>query len=352
MKISAILKGEPDSLGRKKIYIRISDGPARTFQATPLRINPANFKEGKVTGRTDAKKYNDIIRTLILSAEHDKVFHRQPKQEKTTFTEYAQAAIRTWAKSHKEGSIRQDLTELNKFNRFRNNVLLSDIDTDLLQEYLDHCRALGNDENTCWKTFKFIRKIVRRAHREGKKPDYPFAVFDMPKYTEPHRMYLTDAELDRMKTLLQEPASEEIKYVTAWFLIGCYTALRFSDWRQFNKDAHIVENRLILHTTKTGEIISMPLVEKVKELLELVEYKPMRYTNTHCNRLLKDIAIAAGINKEVSAHIARHTFGVRAANVMRIEAAARLMGITVRVCHTYYKIVDTISDQEYRKLFQ
>jgi site-specific recombinase XerD len=354
MKVSATLTGRPDQYGRKRIYIRIAKGDHRQFRATEMRVLPSQFKDGRVVGLPNAKAYNEKIKAITLQIEHDAVFGEQEAIADTSFQAYAQECFKVWEKSKSEGTMRQNVTELKKFLAYAGDgVKLSEINTDFLNGYLQHLYDIGNTQNTAWKTMKFVRKVVRRAYKHKRKKDYPFDLFEMPVYIDPNREYLTEEELLALTQIAEsKKASPEIRFVANWFLISCYTALRFSDWENFSRKTHIVNNRLILYTTKTGEVVSMPLVEKTRQLFEAVRYQGMSYTNKHVNALLKEIDKGAGINKQISAHIARHTFGVRAASVMSIEACARLMGISIRVCKVYYKIVDPVSDREYEKLFK
>jgi site-specific recombinase XerD len=353
MTISATLTGRPDQYGRKRIYIRIAQGNDRQYKATEMRVLPSQFKEGKVIGLPNAKAYNEKIKALIRTVEHDQLFMSNGVENfDIKLSDFIQECMRKWSKSKREGTMRQNMTEFRKLMEFAGpDIKLSMINVDFLNDYLEYCYSQGNTVNTAWKTFKFVRKVMLRAYKEKKRKDYPFDLFEMPKYTDPQRDYLTDEEVNAIHKIAEnKKASAEIRFVANWFLISCYTALRFSDWQQFSK-SHIVNNRLVLYTTKTTEVVSMPLVDKVRKLFEAVGYKGMHYSNKHVNVLLKDIAAGAGIHKSISAHIARHTFGVRAAHVMSVEACARLMGISVRVCQVYYKVVDKVSDREYEKLF-
>jgi site-specific recombinase XerD len=346
--------GRADNLGRKTIYIRVSHQQERRYIITPFKVLPANFKKGSIQGSPQAKMINEELKRLIVKTEYEILSDRSMKAKKEpTFMEYAMEFVENQSKTLKKGTTRQNWTEMNKFSRFQEaNIKLKDIDSPFLTRYQHYLIQLGNAPNSVWKSFKFLHKIILTSYLNGVIGKNPFIGFKYPKYTSPHRQHLTDAELSRIAAVAQNPkASPEVRFITNWFLIGCYTALRFSDWQQFDQEEHIHSGRLVLHTTKTGEIISMPLVKEVRNLLEAVGYKGMHHSNQYCNRVLKEVGYTAGIKKKLTAHISRHTFGVRAAHVMSLEACAKLMGITVKVCSVYYKIIDRVSDEEYKKLF-
>lgn len=94
------------------------------------------------------------------------------------------------------------------------------------------------------------------------------------------------------------------------------------------------EEWIITRRTKTKVSSNVPLMEIAKELIE--RYKglakddfvfPMPSNGT-CNDHLKKIATVCGINKEVTFHMARHTFAttVYLCNGGTIEALSKILG--------------------------
>lgn len=354
MKVSAVLGGKPDMYGRKRVYITIFKDNQRDYIPTDYRIDPKNFNKGIITG-PNGKNLTEQIRLKVIKTEMEllenveKIVRPDP-----TFIEFAHDMLKKWGRRNKSTTTDKDMSEVNKITAYAGpKFRIQDFDLKFMEGFLEYCYSIDNCENTAWRSFKFIRKLTLPAIKEGILEKDPFDGFNRPKYTAPRRDWLTDDEMARIEKIARNPkASEGIRLVATWFLIGCYTALRYSDWHQFNKKKHIIEDRLILHTTKTGEVVSMPLVDKTKELFEMFHYKQMHHENQTVNSYLKDIAKTARIDKPLTAHISRHTFGVRAAHVMSIESCARLMGISVKVCAVYYKIIDAVSDKEYQKLFK
>jgi hypothetical protein len=67
MKVSAALKGRPDSMGRVAVSIRIASGKIRRFKAIqpPIRILPKQFKDGRVINHPDKDLFNLRIKEAI-----------------------------------------------------------------------------------------------------------------------------------------------------------------------------------------------------------------------------------------------------------------------------------------------
>jgi integrase/recombinase XerC len=137
-------------------------------------------------------------------------------------------------------------------------------------------------------------------------------------------------------------------------LIGCYTGLRFGDMRLFDAKKNIKNNRLVIYTSKTGEVVGMPLNKDLKLLFKAIDYRPLNLTNEYYNRMLKEIQGLAGIEDKLTAHISRHTFAVMCANKgISQEVTSKLLGHqSLRTTAVYYKITNERIDKELSKIFK
>lgn len=87
-----------------------------------------------------------------------------------------------------------------------------------------------------------------------------------------------------------------------------------------------------------------PLLNEVVDNLKSCGKCPSEH---HLNATLKVLAVMAGIKKNVTTHVARHSFAVRCAELgISIETTAELMGVTVKTCQIYYRITGRKIDQE------
>lgn len=343
MKVSATLKN-----GR--VYIRIADKNKRIFKKTNIRVPKQNFKEGRVTSHPNAAMYNKVIAKEILKYEAGIV---SPESElgDANFKRYCLDQFSKWEKTKAPNTLKRDNSELNKLSFFDPHLKFSSLDQVWLQKYHDHLYSIGNKPNTVWNSFKFIRKIVKRALKERPKllQYNPFDVFDMPKYKDPNMIFLTKAQVKKIETYSLR-CREELKLIAVWFVISCRTGLRFGDMRSFNPK-QIKSRRLIIYTEKKDIPVSFPMDKRLTKLLERINYKPLAVTNQYANRVLKIIGEACGI-EELSFHQARHTFGTLAASAgLRREAIARLMGHTdLRSTAIYSKLTDPTLDLELQKM--
>ena len=85
------------------------------------------------------------------------------------------------------------------------------------------------------------------------------------------------------------------------FLIGCYTALRFSDFTQI-KDENIIDNgtKIRIKTQKTGEIVIIPLHFRVKEIIKKYNgHTPPTISNQKLNKYIKEVGELAKIDTPI-----------------------------------------------------
>jgi len=354
MKVSAILKGAKDNDNRIPVAIRINDGGKRSYKTLTIRVVKEQFKKGKVINHPKAKEYNDIIKKKIVEYEAG-IITATPKKADPDFLDYAQTCIDNWRsrKKKEESTLEQYASEINKLRDYKEGVKMSGIGNAYFNGLLSYCYKKGNVENTAWKTFSKVHAILEQARKDGLLVSNPLDDYeDRPKYTDPTRDYLTKEQLTAVERFAGSVDSPAQKHATLWFLIGCYTGLRYSDMKTFNKKDHIKSGRLIKENIKTGEIVSLPFTSKIKALFEAVEYKPLSITNEAYNRMLKVIAKRCDIEMNMTAHTSRHTCGMLCANAgISIEVTAKILGhSSTKHTGVYYKISNQRIDSEIQKI--
>src|SRR5437773_740457 len=107
MKVSATLKGTPDSFGRRPVYIRIANGKNRTFKKTNIVVAPGDFEKGKIkSSHPKHKEYNGIIKLKILDAEYGKLIP-QEKIETVSFSHFCNEFISSVENERSSETLRQ-----------------------------------------------------------------------------------------------------------------------------------------------------------------------------------------------------------------------------------------------------
>jgi site-specific recombinase XerD len=348
MKISVTLKGRKDNLGRQCVYIRLSDAGKRSFQVIKphIRLLPAELKKGKVIKHPYASLLNDQIRKAILEAENTGF----KKESNIKFKDYYKESLLEWERLRSEGTIRYYQEKFKRFTEFAGDIYLTDITTNLLKDYSRH---LNLKPNGVWSHMKFLKTIINKAIKEDILKESPFKKFEGPKYKDPPRDYLLREQVEKIKekVVYNESLPENIRFAGTWFVLSCMTGLRYSDMAKFDKDKNIRGEWLIVKTEKTKEIVSLPFLPVIQELFELIEYKPLDLTNPAYNRLLKVIGAISEIDINLTAHVARHTFGTGSlSSGIPIEYVQRAMGHkSLKTTGIYAKIINTDLAEHYKK---
>jgi len=119
---------------------------------------------------------------------------------------------------------------------------------------------------------------------------------------------------------------EDIDEIKDFFLFACYTGLRYSDLKQLHKRNFTQsEKGLVLeleHQQKTEKPLYLPLSilfngkpEKIIQPYLSREGFIVRRDAKYLNKALKYIALSCGIKKNLTLHVARHTFGTMLASI-------------------------------------
>ena len=218
--------------------------------------------------------------------------------------------------------------------------------------YLRSERKCAN--NSTVKYMKNFKKIILMCIDNGWLDKDPFIKYK-PKVKIVARDYLTKEELETMA--LKTYSSLRIEQVKDIFIFCCYTGLAYIDVKQLKRSEIIkgIDGQQWIYTTrqKTNTASRIPLLTQALEIIKKYENHPECadqdkvlpvLSNQKMNSYLKEIADICGINKELTFHIARHTFAtsVTLANGVSIESVSKMLGHkNIRTTQHYAKILDS-----------
>jgi integrase len=163
------------------------------------------------------------------------------------------------------------------------------------------------------------------------------------------RVHLTPEELD---LLADTPLAGELgAEMRRAFLFACLVGLRVSDIKQLKwGDIEMKPLQVCKRQEKTKELVTIPLSESAWALINdgalhnhaALVFPMFGALRSSRNDILGKWANAAGLEKHVTWHIARHTFAVQALeNGAEIYTVSRLLGHTdVKTTQIYADITD------------
>ncbi|MCH5690112.1 site-specific integrase [Niabella sp. W65] len=121
------------------------------------------------------------------------------------------------------------------------------------------------NQNTISKHFTVLRTILREADEKGVRVNKAYTGRSASaKPQEAFAIYLNKKDIAKLEEL---EASGTMQRVKDNLLTGCYTGLRFSDWKQLNS-ALFTERGIELFQEKTGGRVVIPMNNGIKSILQ------------------------------------------------------------------------------------
>jgi site-specific recombinase XerD len=217
-------------------------------------------------------------------------------------------------------------------------------------------RKIGN--NTTIKHIKRLRKMINMAIALEWLNKDPFIKFKA-KLEKREREFLTQIELEFIEDY--ESKISRLDLVKDLFLFSCYTGVAYVDIMELTNKNILkgIDGNLWIETTrvKTKTTVRLPLLEVPETILS--KYKTdiraiaidklfPKISNQKLNSYLKEIADLCGIKKNLTFHMARHTFAttVTLTNGVPIESVSKMLGHTkLTTTQIYAKVVESkVSD--------
>ena len=202
-----------------------------------------------------------------------------------------------WAENRINNHIpyRQHKQSYNLLKEFNSHLDYDLINYKFYTEFIDWCRfAKHYKENTVGTHIRNIKAVMNEALKRGYHTNTAFQNFSKPK-EDIDTVYLTNQELDRLYNL---PLTGHQAAVRDCFLIGCYTALRFSDYTTITM-WDVSQGYIIKRTQKTQASVTIPIHPRVKEILTRYNGAPRVDIDT-LNKMIKPICMAAGIREKIA----------------------------------------------------
>lgn len=338
--------------GESAIEIKATKDGNRKYFATGIYVRPDQWNTQKKTifHHPISPKLNDDLKQFqnkLILIEND-IKHKngncnisdldnalKTKQEiPITFYDFAKSVFKDGGKLSKS---RKDMINrsLDYFKEFSNDVLTRDVNLKLLDEFQHYLVNKNYGANYIKKLFQplrhFAEKAVQRELLEYSKN--PFTNHKL-KGARTNRVFLEIEEVHKIENIQFNNKNKELELIRDMFLFQCYTAMRYSDvsvLRPYNvtkkEKGFIIDNT---SSEKTDKPFYLPLYalfpvngQRSKPEQILLKYWNKKnapffnisYSNnpksnlSFTNKRLKDIQKLAGINKVLTSHVGRHTFG-------------------------------------------
>lgn len=305
-----------------------------------------------------AKKLAEANQTLLdLQASDNAISSSQIKQEisnpvsKKSFNELAEQYLKELEKNHKLSRLSSDKPRINHFIKFTksDHILFTEITEPLLRRFMAHLREERKvSERSIINNLIVIRTIYNRAIKLGivEQKLYPFGADKIRiKFPETEKVGLNIEEVRRLENA-KELTPQQVHARNIWLFSFYFAGMRIADVLKI-KWSDIYDDRLHYRMNKNAKLLSLKLPEKVLSILE--RYKKegeddfifpemkkadlnspkdilakTKTANRKINKYLTQIADKLKLNKKLTMHIARHTFGNISGDKIPIQMLQKL----------------------------
>jgi len=369
--------------GLVPIYSRITVNGKRIELTTGrfVELSKWSADAGKMKGTTDeARSINsqlDILKLKIIDAQMELVHKNVPVTAESLKSKLIGGAERARmlvpifqdhnnkikeliGKEYAAGTLERYATSLKHTVEFLEwKFKVSDIDIKqinhaFITNYEFYLRSVRNcSNNTAVKYIKNFHKIIKICLANDWLDKNPFNNYKS-KIKEVERTFLSEEELQSV--LSKEFKTDRLALVRDIFIFSCFTGLAYVDVKNLTT-SHINigidgERWIYTHRQKTESASKIPILPVTQMIIDKYADHPQSVnqdkllpilSNQKMNAYLKEIATICAIEKELTFHIARHTFAttVTLTNGVPIESVSKMLGHkNISTTQHYAKVLD------------
>lgn len=344
------LRTKAVSGGRQSFYLDIYKDGTRSYEFLKLYLVPETTPAAKVQNQNAEQAAKAIRNQREIDIIQGKGgIAQKSKGGKTLLLDWLQAYTIDAERNNKSNTIKKNIVCTAKhIEAYKGkNTKLADIDEEWCKGFIEYlskapARSYTNNAKTLAKStasvyFSLFVAVLSKAVREKLIPTNPATNLDHSarkpiKADDSNRPYLT---IDEVKALIATDCRN--KQTKSAFLFACFTGLRISDIRSL-KWSNIVKRdgfyyiSIVMKKTRRAlpEIVLnnqalkwMPKKQGTDFVFSLPEH------GSTINGMLKRWAKKAGITKDISFHVSRHTFAT-----MELTLGADLYTVSKLLGHT------------------
>ncbi len=244
------------------------------------------------------------------------------------------------------------------------DIPVNDVDHKFITGFEYYLKTTRNcAHNTAIKYITNFKKIIRIAYANDWITKDPFTSWKA-RLKIVDREFLTVEEIQAM--IEKELHTERLDQVKDIFIFCCFTGLAYSDVKKLSSNNVVFGidggKWIKINRSKTDTRSNIPILPTAEAIL--VKYSEdseiqKNYlllpvlSNQKMNAYLKEIADLCGINKNLTFHLARHTFAttVTLTNGVPIESVSKMLGHkSLKTTQHYAKIIDKKVSEDMKAL--
>ena len=393
------LKRRKNSKGEQPIYLRLTVNGVRKEKSLNRSISSYKWDKNKQHGKGRSEEIQSLnvfissVKSRLYQKHQEMLNNEEPISAETLMNRYLgkEEKSKTLLEIINNENIKKSklistggfkkyqsfLKNLKEFLKFQYNVSdidIKQIDYKFITDFDFYLRidknpsanvtVKGISNNVAVRYIKILKMYYTIAFNNGWVKSTPFANYKS-SLDQIERVKLTKNELSSIDD--KSISNFRLNRVRDVFLFACYTGLSFVDLESLNNN-HIVigmdgKKWIKLNRAKTGNLSSIPLLPKAEEIIKKYKSDPECIhrgillpivSNQRYNAYLKEIADLCGITKNLTSHVARHTFAttITAEKGVSTEVVSKMLGHTqLKTTQIYLKITDTRIAKDMKVLF-
>ncbi|TVZ26710.1 site-specific recombinase XerD [Gillisia sp. Hel_I_86] len=351
-----ILRKKPNTKGMFPLAIRITKNRRSTYKHIGHYIDMEDWDEKNLRvkkSHPNAKSLNSLLSSKLtevnkglmnLQSEDGDVSATQIKRNiykpisSLTFFDYAKEHLDALEADKKMNRYTTDtalLTYISDFHKSK-ELRFQEINLRFLKRFKTYLMGNRNlTETSALNVMVLIRLIYNRAIADKvvSKDLYPFGKGSFKiKFPQTIKIGLNKKEITQLENV-QNLSEVQRHALNVWLFSFYFAGMRVSDVL-FTKWSMVYDGRLNYRMSKNTKIVSLKIPQKAMIILKYYEnnkngaddfifpemkkadfseakdvYNKIKVATSKFNKNLKSIVKKAGINKKVTMHIARHSFG-------------------------------------------
>ncbi len=246
----------------------------------------------------------------------------------------------------------------------KRDIAIERVDFAMITDFEFYLRAIKScSNNTSVKYVRNFRKIIKICLSNDWLEKDPFARYE-GKMKEVETEFLTEEEIHSIYT--KKFPSARLELVRDIFIFCCFTGLAYVDVKGLKHD-HIGigidgQKWIFKNRQKTDTKSKIPLLPIPEQLINKYFDHPKCLnenrilpvlSNQKMNGYLKEIGDLCGITKEITFHMARHTFAtsVTLTNGVPIESVSKMLGHkNIQTTQHYARVLDKKVSEDMQNL--
>lgn len=253
-----------------------------------LRLDLQYQKEGKLLTKEQFKEEFDIL----FKGKQKK---ETPNSLKSCFTDFCEFKNKdgSWSKSTEQRYMML-LRLLNDYKKYKSKAIdIQGIDESWITHFRHYCQTVKKHQvNTLGRNIGLLKTFLNYCLKKK--------YIDNPSFKEAavnrevtHQIALNKEEIE-VVAKLNLSQNKRLERVRDVFLVGCYTGMRFSDFKRV-KSSNISEGLITIREVKDKtKTLQIPITDKVRAILEKYDWELPLISEQKFREYLKEIFKLAG----------------------------------------------------------